>query len=108
MEDAMQQRIREYLKYNSPATMHDLELDIDGFAGTFELMMPGYENVVLWHNVSQQGIDAITELLLNERVKLEGVDLMAYYYTQAPIDSHRITKLKHVKSPHWWPTVVRL
>ncbi|AZZ97987.1 hypothetical protein [Pseudoalteromonas sp. R3] len=110
MDKTMQHAILDYLRDNGASTLHDMELDIAGFAGEETLLLDGYSHVELWRSVSEPGITAFNALLKQGRIKVERVELIAFYFgDDAPIAEKRINQPSHdLHSPHWWPAAVSL
>jgi hypothetical protein len=59
-------------------TFVELAHEIKGFKGDNDVLLKDFENVLLWHHVSDEALEAIQELLKNEQVFLKPCSLVVY------------------------------
>jgi hypothetical protein len=87
---------------------------IDGFTGapdangcTNWMQWPGYENLIIWPDVSREGLDAINELIAEKQIFLATGTKLSYFIDGCTLDMPLARSIREYKKPHWAPTFVR-
>ena len=101
----IKKNILNFIKNNPKSSFAELESNIADFKGdhTFGNLT---SNIVFWQGMSKEAIDAISELVRENKIDIEEVSKRIY-----AIDSDTLVNLpigrnsKNYKRPHWVPLV---
>ncbi len=101
----MKKRILEVCKKGS-VSFAELSREVDGFSGNLSF---GYgNNIWLWFAISQEGSDAIGDLIKSDEIKLTPTQTMVYMI-DGMVPTYPIAKQsREYKEPHWLPVVFNL
>ncbi|MDP3010506.1 MAG: hypothetical protein Q8N30_15745 [Methylococcales bacterium] len=64
----MKNQIFELIKKRDHVSFAELCRDIPDFSGEFIFYNSALENLILWDNISQEGVDAMKHLLSNSQI----------------------------------------
>ena len=75
--------------------------------GDIALCLPGFENIILWVNITQEGADALSDLVKRQILHYRPTSYLVYL-----ADGHSLTlplakRPVHYKKPHWLPVILK-
>jgi len=105
----MENQILEYLKNVSTATFIDLSNNISGFSGEELLGFKDYKNVLLCPQISNEAIEALSNLKKNRKIEYKAVE-PGFYLARHNISlNHPIaTEGTDYEVPHWLPVSIQI
>lgn len=100
----MKEAIYNFIRGWQNVTFPDLEKHIDGFRGEMEMTMPE-QNIVLWSRVSEEGAEALKQLLDEKKIAMRPSHVLCYVHDGAMIKLPIAKKVPKngYKKPHWLP-----
>ncbi len=102
----MKDKIIDLIRTRGAGTSFVELSNLDGFHGELEMKMK--DNLVLWANVSSKFVDALNQLLLENKIKIKMAGRMIYLL-DGQLMSYPIAKqFRAYKKPHWLPVVFSL
>lgn len=100
----MKDQILKYIQKIEHVSFQELAREIDGFSGELPMPLPGYENIIVWHALSQKAGQSLIELLISEEIYAHPFKADIAFAEGGEFPSFPIAKtLKHYTSPHWFP-----
>lgn len=100
----MKEAIYNFIRGRQNVTFPELEKRIDGFCGEMEMSMPE-QNIILWTRVSEEGAEALKQLLDEKKIAMRPSHFLCYVHDgimlKLPI-AKRVPKNGY-KKPHWLP-----
>ncbi|MDD1608059.1 MAG: hypothetical protein LUQ18_06110, partial [Methylococcaceae bacterium] len=60
----MKYQILKFIKERDHVSFQELTRAIKGFSGELPLPLPDYENIIVWHSLSQEAGKALIDLLI--------------------------------------------
>jgi hypothetical protein len=112
MKDKLKKEIFEYVKVNSVVSFMELSR-LEGFKGEYDYLVNGDKNIVYWCGISKDAVEAIHELVGEEKINpspctsmLGGLPLV-YLCDGGCLRLPLAKKPPHggYKKPHWLPIV---
>lgn len=107
----LKESIYNLIKEKDNVSFPELTQEIEGFSGDLEMVFSGFDNVVLWSNISLNGYHAVTDLLEDKRIHFEPTQKAfnivdsEYFYNAFKLPLATVGK--KYKSPHFLPVVFR-
>ncbi|NOQ13349.1 MAG: hypothetical protein GQ583_02555 [Methyloprofundus sp.] len=97
-------KILKYIKELDHVSFQELSREIKGFSGEFPMPLPDYENIIIWHSLSQEAGKALIELLIAEDIFVHPFDSKFATLEGGEFPSYPIAaSLKNFKTTHWFP-----
>ncbi|MHA1137253.1 MAG: hypothetical protein ACTSSE_12275 [Candidatus Thorarchaeota archaeon] len=78
----------------------------DEFKGEYRWHLTGYENIILWVNMSKEVVDALNELVKDEWVDITQTEVLVYLADGAGLRLDTAKSKRHYKKPRWLPIVL--
>ncbi|MFC1554130.1 hypothetical protein ACFL7D_05820 [candidate division KSB1 bacterium] len=103
MNNKISNKILKFIETHPKCSFAELESNIIGFKGDLIFGIPA-SNIVFWPGMSEEAINAISELIREDKIDIEEVSPIIY-----AIDSDTFVNLpigrssKEYKRPHWLP-----
>lgn len=108
--DQMKAAILTYVGQHPHSTLVELEDNIQGFKGNDASWCSSDPNIILWHALSNVGVQAISGLFRDRQIVSEPCPLFIYIvdgrWPSLPIAKRR--PKKGFKNPHWLPLALAL
>ena len=103
----MKEQILEFIQKPDYVSFQELSRAVDGSNGNFTLPLPDYENIIIWHSLSEQAGQALIELLSSKEIYIHRFSAQfaigdGEEFPPLPIAK----KLKDYNSPHWFPVTL--
>jgi hypothetical protein len=105
----MKEEIYNLIEDRQGVSFAELTDLVEGFRGEIAMCLKDDPdpNIILWPSVSEEALQAISELLEEGRIKASSTNVMVYMcdglMPSLPI-AKRVPKDGY-KDPHWWPVV---
>jgi hypothetical protein len=89
----------------------ELSQRIEGFKSdeeeTAALFYPGHDNLLIWPNMSAAAVEAITELLAENKIRLQHGSPLSYLIDGATVKLPIAKSLRNYRTMHWLPMFIR-
>lgn len=83
----------------------NLSDQIEGFKGELAMVGKGNPHLIFWWGVSQEGIDALSELMVEKRIKMKGTSHLTYLIDGCALTFPLVKRNIKYKTDHWCPVV---
>lgn len=103
----MAQQILALAKARPGLSFAEIEREVPGFKGDLALVFGKHDNVVLWTQVSDAGIEALGELLKAAQIEFHPCELLVYLVDGAVPQLPLAKRVKAYAKPHWLPVTVK-
>lgn len=101
----MKEQILELVKERDNVSFAELSREVPGFSGNYVFSNLALKNIVLWDNISQEGVETMKELLSNSEIFIKETESLVYvndgFLSPYPIAA----VAKSYKTTHWLPVV---
>jgi len=98
-------QIFQYVRERDRATFAEFSRDIPGVKGEFEMRLNGLENIVLWAQMSSDAVDALNDLLKEERLFMIPTGTLTYLIDGGSLTYPVAKSARNYKKPRWLPVV---
>lgn len=104
----MKNEILELVRSRDHVSFAELNRLIPGFSGgETSLLLTGKENIVVWANMTDDGYNAVSELLTGKLVHLSPASFLVYLADGICLTLPIVKQVRNYKRPHWAPCVLR-
>lgn len=84
-------------------TFANLDAEILGFRGDYAMSASGNPHLILWHAVSEEGVEALKELLATKRIYMHPAQVLSYFI-DGLVPRIPVSKSARIyKRDHWAP-----
>lgn len=105
----MKEKILELVeKLKSSVSFVELERNIPAFRGNKSLQSSEYHNLVYWDGISEEGINALTELALSDIIKIQACPIIYYAIDGGNLSLPIAKQKRDYKDPHWYPVAISI
>jgi hypothetical protein len=74
----MKNEVLEYVKHHDQVFFVELARSLEEFSGDRELLLDGYENIILWVEISTEAINSIGQLVNEDSLYMVPTKRMTY------------------------------
>ena len=101
----MKAQILQYVKDRDRSSFAEFHREITGFKGELEMRINGFENIVLWAQMSSDAIDALNDLLNEQSLFMVPTPALTYLLDGGSLTYPVAKSARNYKSPRWLPVL---
>jgi hypothetical protein len=103
----MKTEILAYVKEHPGTSFVELQRVVPGFSGEKTLWSGEREdNILLWDSISQEGIEALQELMQSNDIEVRSSHFLVYMVDGILLNLPIARRRVHYKKPHWLPATM--
>ena len=103
----LKERIREYVEQTDYVSFAELGNRFGSEFNNGDRELCQGENVVIWSNMTEDGVMAISELLDEGAIHLHPSSTLVYLIDGCALKLPTVRRRRTYKTPHWLPVTIR-
>jgi hypothetical protein len=105
---ALHASIVDFVRQRDNVSFAELANHIEGVrGGDVALHIPGFENIIVWVNLTQEAADVLTGLVADKLIHFAPTSPLVYLADGAIPGMPLARQAKRYKAPHWVPLVLK-